>query len=80
MASQLTIRGVPDELARRLTRLSREKGQSVNATTLEILKSALGVDERKARLERYMTWSKSDYDEFDTELRAQRVVDPEMWQ
>lgn len=80
MASQLTIRGVPDELARRLTRLSREKGQSVNTTTLEILKSALGVDERKARLERYMTWSKSDYDEFDTELRAQRVVDPEMWQ
>jgi hypothetical protein len=79
MASQLTIRGVSEELSRRLARLSRERCQSLNATTLELLENAVGVDERKARLNRYMTWSSEDREEFEVELRAQRVIDPRMW-
>src|SRR3954470_24725453 len=53
MAKQLTIRGVPDEVGRRLERLSQVRGQSVNATVLHILEAAVGVDERRRRLARY---------------------------
>jgi plasmid stability protein len=42
MAKLLTIRGVSDEVGRRLERVSRAKGQSVNATVLEILATAVG--------------------------------------
>ncbi|MEE8585744.1 MAG: hypothetical protein V3T83_12935 [Acidobacteriota bacterium] len=57
MAKQLTIRGVPDEVGRRLESLSRTRRQSVNATVLEILTAALDVNRRRQRLERYATWT-----------------------
>jgi plasmid stability protein len=72
MAKQLTIRGIPDEVGRKLASLSRAKGQSVNATVLEILAGAMGVDERRRRLARYLTWTEEDLAEFDQALAAQR--------
>ena len=75
MARQLTIRGVPDDVGRRLKTLSRAKGQSVNATVLEILATAVGADERRRRLARYTTWNKEDSAEFDEALAAQRSID-----
>lgn len=79
MARQLTIRGVPDETASRLKRLSREREQSMNATLLEILRRAFGTDERRQHLERYVTWSSVDRAEFEEALRAQRTIDDELW-
>lgn len=79
MSKQLTIRGVPDELGRRLEQISRTKGQSVNATVLEILSEAVGIDERRARLERYMTWTAEDLAEFESALKPQRTVDEDLW-
>jgi hypothetical protein len=52
MAGQITIRGVSEELARRLARLSRERGESMNSTALSILEDALGIDARRKRLAR----------------------------
>lgn len=80
MTKQLTIRGVSDELGRRLTRLSRERGQSVNTTALAILEDAVGIRARRKRLERYATWSASDLAEFDRALADQRVIDDDLWQ
>ena len=80
MAKQLTIRGVPDELGRRLTRLSRERGQSVNATALAILEDAVGIDARRQRLQRYATWSRADVEAFDRVLADQRMIDDDLWQ
>lgn len=79
MAAQLTIRGVSDETAQSLRRLSRERAQSINATVLEILEHALGTRERRQRLERYATWTEADRAEFDEALRAQRTIDDELW-
>ena len=79
MASQLTIRGVTDELNRRLTKLSKNKGQSVNSVALRILEDAVGIDARRQRLDRYMTWSPADLKEFEAALRDQRVIDDELW-
>jgi plasmid stability protein len=79
MAKQLTIRGLPDQVAERLTRLSEERGTSVNATVVEILKRAVGVHERRTRLERYVTWTDEDLAEFNEVLASQRVIDDKLW-
>ncbi len=79
MAKQLTIRGVSDEVGSRLENLSRAKGQSVNSMVLEILESAVGVDERRRRLERYATWTQGDLQEFEDALAAQRQIDDKLW-
>lgn len=79
MTKQLTIRGVSDEVGRRLERVSQAKGQSVNATVLEILATAVGADERRRRLARYVTWSQEDLAEFNEALAAQRSTDDPLW-
>ncbi len=79
MGTQLTIRGVTDETARRLKRLSQEPEQSLNATVLEILEGALGTEERRRHLQRYATWTAGDRAEFDEALRPQRAIDDELW-
>ena len=79
MTRQLTIRGVPDEVAERLARMSRHQGRSVNATVLEILEGAVGLERRRARLERYATWTDEDLTSFEEVLRSQRVIDDELW-
>jgi plasmid stability protein len=79
MAKQLTIRGVSEEVGQRLESLSRARGQSVNATVLEILEAAVGVDERRRRLSRYMTWTPEDLKEFNEALAAQRTTDDPLW-
>ena len=80
MPSQLTIRGVSAELARRLTRLGKDQGKSVNAATLEILERAVGLEGRRQRLARYMTWSAEDAAEIDAAVKSQRVIDDAQWQ
>ena len=79
MARQLTIRGVSDEVSRQLARLSQDRGQSLNATALQILEDALGIDARRERLRRYATWSPADLVEFEEALAGQRVIDDGLW-
>jgi hypothetical protein len=73
------VRGVSDEVSRRLEELSKATGQSVNATVLEVLEHAFDVDARRSRLEHYATWSDAEYREFQASLAAQRAIDPEVW-
>jgi hypothetical protein len=80
MASQITVRNVSKELARRLAKLAEASGRSINATVLDLLERATGIDGRRARLERYTTWSKADVEDFDRSLRAQRTIDPGLWE
>ena len=79
MQKQLTIRGVPGEIARKLQRLSRERGRSVNATVLAILHDALGASPRRERLARYATWTAADAAEVQQAVAAQRVIDESLW-
>ncbi|MEA2562799.1 MAG: hypothetical protein QOH06_4303 [Acidobacteriota bacterium] len=79
MSRQLTVRGVPDEVVQRLESLSRARGQSLNTTVLSILGSAVGVDERRQRLERYTTWTQEDLEEFNETLAPQRTIDDALW-
>ena len=60
MPRQLTICNVPDEVGKRLDRMSRDRSESLNTTLVGILTECVGVDARKARLERYSTWNTED--------------------
>ncbi len=79
MARQLTIRGVPDAVGERLEKLSQARGQSINATVLEILSRSFDIDARRQHLARYVTWEAADVEEFQASLDYQRVVDDDQW-
>jgi plasmid stability protein len=78
-AKQLTIRNVSPELAQRLKSLAEHRNESVNATLLYILRQVLDVNERRKRLQRYVTWSPEDAAEFEDALKEQRQIDHELW-
>ena len=79
MPKQITIRNLPDEVGRRLERLSRAREESLNTTVVSILTETVGVDARRARLERYATWSAEDAAAFREALDGQRVIDAQLW-
>ena len=79
MGRQMTIRGVPEEVAGKLLRLSRERGLSLNGTVLEILSQAVGTDARRERLARYATWTPEDLAQVEDSVAAQRVIDDSLW-
>lgn len=76
---QLTIRNVSPELSRKLSDLSKGSNRSINATVLDLLSNSLGVSARRARIERYATWSEEEAAEFDEILKAQRPIDKDLW-
>lgn len=78
-ASQLTIRRVGSDLARRLRVLSSARGESLNTTVLRLLEEAVGPSARERELRQLVTWTQEDYAEFMEELKAQRRVEPEDW-
>jgi plasmid stability protein len=79
MSRQLTVRGVPDDVASRLERVSRARRQSVNATVKQILEDAVGSERRLDHLRRYATWSDADLAEFSAALEGLRTVDAKAW-
>lgn len=79
MPRQLTIRNVPNEVGKRLDQISRDRGESLNTVVVGILTERVGVDARRARLERYATWSKDEASAFDDALASQRVIDADLW-
>jgi hypothetical protein len=79
MPRQLTIRNVPDAVAARLERLSRERDESLNTTVVGLLTEAVDHDARRERLARYVTWTEADVTEFNEALKAQRTIDEDLW-
>ena len=79
VSKQMTIRGVSDDVARKIRRLSRERGSSVNTTVLEILSHAVGVDARRELLASYATWTAEEFAQVEEAVAAQRVIDDSLW-
>ena len=79
MSRQLTVRNVPVEVGKRLDRLSRERGESLNTVVVNILTASVGVDARRSRLERFATWTDEDAAAFDEATASQRVIDADLW-
>ena len=88
MATQLTVQGLDAALEQRLHAEARRRGLSVNRTTLELLRQAVGLAPRTshsvagpfADLDHLAgTWTPEEAGAFDRTLAGSRPVDRELW-
>lgn len=83
MPSHLTIRNLPEDVARELEAEKRRRGESMNRTVIEILRSALALgpdrrfDNGLARLAG--TWSAQELEEFEAATACFEQIDADLW-
>lgn len=80
----LTVRRVPEDLARALEREKDARGSSLNQLVIDLLIEALGVGPERQRsngLARMAgTWSEADLEEFQAAVAVTEQIDPELWE
>jgi hypothetical protein len=84
---QLTIRGFGEELERRIERLARREGVSLNQAALRLLRKGAGLGEEKndadvvgSSLDLLIgTWSSEEADAVERSLRDFEQIDETMW-
>ena len=79
----LTIRQVPDELARALETEKRRRGASLNRTVLELLAEALDLGSARPRRNGLGalagTWSEAELAQFERSVALTEQIDDELW-
>lgn len=78
----LTIRNVPDDLARRLEDERRVSGRSLNQTVLDLLAQAVGLGRgRRANglAELAGAWSAEEQQAFEAAIADTEQIDEELW-
>jgi plasmid stability protein len=80
----LTIRGLPEEVARALREEKSRRGKSMNQTVIELLKQALNLgwsSKGGNGLEKLAgTWNKKEFDDFEKATAVFERIDEEHWQ
>ncbi|MHC4548610.1 MAG: hypothetical protein ACYTEZ_07515 [Planctomycetota bacterium] len=84
---QLTIRGFDKELERRIRRLARTEGISLNKAVLRLLRKGAGLAEDKDRREvvgdsldaLVGTWTPQESRAFAKAVRDLERIDPALW-
>jgi hypothetical protein len=78
----LTIRGIPEALARALTEEKARRGSSLNQTVIDLLLRALGVGTQRRSNglgELAGTWTHEDLDRFEEAIASTEQLDEELW-
>ena len=77
----ITVRNVPDELAKALQRERTRRGQSLNQTVIDLLKQRLGVGVARSNgLARLAgTWTEEESARFEDAVAPFERVDEELW-
>lgn len=82
--SQITLRGLPDQVEQEIRRRAAREQRSINQTILLLLQEALGIDadgDRKRDLSHLAgTWDERDARQFDAAIAIFETIDPEVWQ
>ena len=81
-AKHLTVRNVPEDVARALAAERRRSGESLNKTIIELLRRALDAnpfapDNGLGALAG--TWSAGDHAEFEEATRCFEAIDEDLW-
>ena len=79
----LTIRGLPDDVAKSLQEEKNRRGKSLNQTVIELLRHALNL-EWSARSTNGMeklagSWSQKELEHFEREMAIFEHADEEHW-
>ncbi|EFK95352.1 conserved hypothetical protein [sediment metagenome] len=82
----VTIRGVDQEVAKKLKSTAAKQGKSINQVALECIKKNLGLEKRKKYSCEYNdlddlfgTWSKDEFNRIHNKIDRERGIDPELW-
>ena len=79
----LTIRGLPDDVAKVLREEKRRRGKSMNQTVIELLRQALNLgwtSKSGNGLEKLAgTWNEVEFEVFERAMTAFEVPDEEHW-
>lgn len=83
----ITLRNIPPEVSRYIEEKSEELGLSLNKTVLRLLEEHLQPADSSplgARVHHDLddlagVWSEEEAEEFETSLREQRRIEPELW-
>lgn len=79
---QYTIRAIPKSVDRRLRRLAKETGKSLNQVAVEALARGAGITDAEPHARRdvdYLIGSWKPEDEARDAFGAMRAVDPKLW-
>ena len=81
----ITIRGIDEELEKKLRTAARDNGDSINSTLLKLIRRGLGLDKRQPYqvfhdLDKLAgTWSERDEDEFKAVQAGFSTIDQGLW-
>jgi plasmid stability protein len=77
----LTIRNLPDDVAKALEREKRRRGASLNQTVIDLLSQGLGVRTPRSNGLAALagTWTEEQYREFEDAVAPFERVDEELW-
>lgn len=79
----LSVRNLPESVAKALNRERERRGQSLNQTIIRLLGQSLGVaphSPRKNGLAKVAgTWTSEEHRKFENHIRATEQIDPELW-
>ena len=83
-SSAITVRNLPPSVSKALRDKARKERLSLNKAVVRLLEEAIGGGGKGMALHHDLDrffggWSKGEADTFDSALREQREVDPEMW-
>jgi plasmid stability protein len=79
----MTLRNIPDDLARELEREKTRRGESLNQLAIDLMKEALGLGQGGRRsnglAELAGSWTAEDLAEFERATAPFEQVDEELW-
>ena len=82
----VTIRGVDQEIAKKLKQTAMEQGKSVNQLILEFIKKSLGVEKGKKYSRVYNDldslfgrWTEDEFEQIQGKITQERHIDQELW-
>ena len=82
---QITIRGIPDEIAKIIKKEAKEKHLSINKALLSLLEKATGIKSKSRKIiyhdldHLFGVWSKKDAEIFEKNVKTQRKIDQDLW-
>lgn len=83
--NSLSLRGVEDEVKKRIKQEAKTAGTSVNALILDYIHRGIGYDPARSREHHHDldhlagTWSEKDKKEFEDAIGSMDKIDEEMW-
>ncbi len=84
---QITVRGVPDEIGRKIKKEADRKGLSLNKAFISLLENAAGTKSRGKKRRDLChdldhlsgIWAKEEAETFKKSLGFQRRIDEDLW-